>query len=97
MGRSYRRAIEDNPDIWIASGADVELEDPACRGSMARRMLMAQWLSDAWTELKDNHAHMIDAAFVKTGFKLAKDGSEDGLIDIQGWSDLVTPYSCRIL
>jgi hypothetical protein len=94
MGRSYRRAVENDPDIWIAASGDVDLEDPACRSAMARRMLMAQWLSDAWTDLITNHAHMINAAFVKTGFKLAKDGSEDGLINIQGWSAL-EPYSYR--
>jgi len=57
-------------------------------------MLMAQWLSDAWTDLTTNHANMINSAFVKTGFKIAKDGSEDGLIDIQGWSALER-YSYR--
>jgi hypothetical protein len=94
MGRSYRKAVEDNPDIWIASTEEQEIADPACRGAKARRMLMAQWLSAAWTELTTDHAHMIDAAFVKTGFKVAKDGSEDHLIDIQGWSD-PTPYTYR--
>ena len=95
MGRSYRKAIEDNPEIWIASAADQELDDPACRGAMARRMLMAQWLSSAWTDLTTKHAHMIDSAFVKTGFKVAKDGSEDHLIDIQGWSG-AEAYSYRV-
>jgi hypothetical protein len=86
MGRSYAKAVENNPEIWIASAEEQELDDPACRGAMARRMLMAQWLSAAWTELTTKHAHMIDSAFVKTGFLVAKDGSEDHLIDIQGWS-----------
>ena len=86
MGRSYGNAIENNPEIWIASNVDEELEDPTCRGAKARRMLMATWLSEAWTDLTTNHSHMIDAAFIKTGFKVAKDGSEDHLIEIQGWS-----------
>jgi hypothetical protein len=94
MGRSYRLAVETNPEIWIASSADQELEDPACRSAAARRMLMAQWLSDAWTDLTTNHVHLIESAFIKTGFKIAKDGSEDHLIDIQGWSD-PAPYSYR--
>ena len=86
MGKSYRDAVEHNPEIWIASNAEEELEDPTCKGAKARRMLMATWLSEAWTSLTTNHSHMIDAAFIKTGFKVAKDGSEDHLIDIQGWS-----------
>jgi hypothetical protein len=94
MGRSYDVEIEKRPDIWIATAEEQELDDPACRGAMARRMLMAQWLSAAWTELCANKSHMIDSAFVKTGFLVAKDGSEDHLIDIQGWS-APTPYSYR--
>ena len=86
MGKSYRDAVETNPGIWIASNADEELEDPTCNGAKERRMLMATWLSEAWTSLTTDHEHMIGAAFVKTGFKLAKDGTEDHLIDIQGWS-----------
>ena len=94
MGRSYRTAIEQNPDIWRASSGDVEIEDTNGTSAMARRMLMAQWLSDAWSDLVTNHSDMIDTAFVKTGFKLAKDGSEDHLIEIQGWS-APEPYSYR--
>lgn len=94
MGNSYRTAVEQSPDIWIAQSDDVEIEDTNCTSAMARRMLMAQWLSDAWVELTTNHSNMINTAFVKTGFKLAKDGSEDHLIEIQGWSDPKT-YSYR--
>ena len=47
---------------------------------------MAQWLSDAWADLCTNHSKMIETAFVKTGFKLAKDGSEDDKIELQGWA-----------
>jgi hypothetical protein len=94
MGSSYRTAVETKPEIWIASTGDVELEDPTCRSAMARRMLMAQWLSDAWTDLTVNHPQLIESAFVKTGFKIAKDGSEDHKIEIQGWASH-TPYSYR--
>ena len=86
MGRSYRVSVEQEQSIWIAGSADVEIEDPTCGAAMSRRMLMAQWLSAAWKDLTANHAHMIESAFVKTGFKVAKDGSEDSLIEIQGWA-----------
>ena len=46
MGNSYRAAVEQNPDIWMASSDDVEIEDANCTSAMARRMLMAQCLSD---------------------------------------------------
>ena len=41
----------------------------------------------AWAELCDAEKanSMIRSAFVDTGFLLAKDGSENGLIKLQGW------------
>ena len=86
MGRSYRASVESEQSIWIAGSATVEIEDPTCGAAMSRRMLMAQWLSTAWTDLITHYPHMIASAFVKTGFKVAKDGSEDSLIEIQGWA-----------
>ena len=86
MGRSYRASMEVNTDIWIAGSASDDIEDPTCSGAMARRMLMAQWLSAAWTDLTSNYSHMIESAFIRTGFKLAKDGSDDKLIELQGWA-----------
>jgi hypothetical protein len=96
MGRSYTRAIQENPEIWIASSAEVEIEDAACRSAMARRMLMAQWMAEAWDDLRFNHSSMIRKAFVRTGFLVAKDGSEDGEIAIQGWAPPpAAPYTYR--
>ena len=86
MGRSYRTSVEADQTVWIADNDNDDIEDPACSAAMERRMLMAQWLSTAWTDLTSNHSHMIESAFIKTGFKIAKDGSEDHLIDIQGWA-----------
>jgi hypothetical protein len=92
MGRSYKTAIETNPDIWMSDSDN--LDDPDCTSAMSRRMLMAQWLSEAWKELTSEHSHLIDTAFVRTGFKLALDGSDDHKMEIQGWSSL-SPYSFR--
>jgi hypothetical protein len=86
MGRSYRAAVMSNPEIWIASNDSEDLDDAQSSSAKARRMLMAEWLSAAMTDLTTNHTNMIDSAFIKTGFKIAKDGSEDHLIEIQGWS-----------
>ena len=47
-----------------------------------RRMLLAQWVSDAWDDVCTNHLHLIQRAFVTTGFLVAKDGSENHLIDL---------------
>ena len=48
-------------------------------------MLIVQWLADAWEDLTTNHKKLIELAFVHTGFLLAKDGSEDHKMSIQGW------------
>ena len=45
-------------------------------------MLVATWVSDAWDELRRENKHSVRSAFVKTGFLVAKDGSENSLIDI---------------
>ena len=94
MGASYKAEISAHPEIWIATSAEEELEDANCSSAMHRRILMAQWLSRAWTDLTTNHKDLIRAAFVATGFLVALDGSEDSLIQLQGWSSS-TPYTYR--
>lgn len=94
MKASYAREVSVNPEIWIAAAEAQESEDARSRSAESRRMLMARWLSDAWTELCTNHRHLIRQAFVHTGFLIAKDGSEDGLIDLQGWT-ATEAYSFR--
>jgi hypothetical protein len=51
-----------------------------------KRMLIATWTSVAWAELCDPKSPLIRAAFVDTGFLLAKDGSENKLVKLQGWT-----------
>ena len=88
MGKCYQAEVEQNPHIWLASDDDdhaMNIDDPNCASDGARRILMAQWLSAAWADLEANHKHLIDSAFLQTGFLLAKDGSEDGLVSLQGW------------
>ena len=94
MGRSYRASVEADQEIWINASDEIEIENPTCSAAMSRRMLMARWLSDAWADLTTNYSHLIESAFVKTGFKVAKDGSEDHLIEIQGWA-ATEPYTYR--
>ena len=51
-------------------------------GDSVKRMLVAKWTSQAWTEICATHYQLIRSAFVKTGFLLAKDGSENHLIEL---------------
>lgn len=94
MAARYQEELETNPHIWLASdGEDVEIEDTNSSSAMERRMLMAQWLSDAWSDLQTNGAKQLDAAFLQTGFLVALDGSQDHLIQLQGWKG--RPYKFR--
>ena len=96
MGRAYQAAVERDPQIWRAEAADQEIEDANCTSAMARRMLMAQWLSEAWEDLTTNHRDLIGKSFVHTGFLLAQDGSEDHRMSIQGWPEPPHPaYAFR--
>ena len=51
-----------------------------------KRMLIATWTSEAWMGMCSNpDKKVFNKAFVDTGFLLAKDGSENGLVNLQGW------------
>jgi hypothetical protein len=95
MARSYRKEVSDHPEIWMATSADDDIADAQGNAAMQRRMLMASWLSEAWKDLQSpKYNHMIKSAFVHTGFLLALDGSEDHLLNLQGWAG-DSPYTFR--
>lgn len=48
-----------------------------------RRMLMATWVLHAWARCSKKD-YLLRQSFVSTGFLLAKNGSEDGLIKMAG-------------
>ena len=90
MAARYQEELERNPHIWLAGGEEDDyeghIEDPNSNSAQARRILMAQWLSAAWADLEANHAQLLDAAFLQTGFLVTLDGSQDDQIKLQGWS-----------
>ena len=55
MRASYIKEVEKNPHIWMASDADVDIEDSKSNSAMQRRILMAKWLQDAWLDLIMNN------------------------------------------
>ena len=74
----FEEAYDRNLDAW---------NRPAKSGGLTastKRMLLAEWSADAWSQLchPDNN-HIIKKAFVKTGFLVAKDGSENHLIELR--------------
>jgi hypothetical protein len=95
MAQMYAGEVLEHPEIWFQTDDDdQELEDTQGSSAKARRMKMATWLSAAWEDLKTNHHRLLSQAFVATGFLVALDGSEDHLIDLQGWSHQ-DPYKFR--
>lgn len=72
----FEDAYEDDFDRWNCSSKLGGLT--ACE----KRMLIAKWASESWAELCLEHKRLIESAFIKTGFLVAKDGSENHLIEL---------------
>ena len=86
--KEYRGRHEECMSLW-GPGCDYGDDDVDCPESSGRlsgvarkRMLVARWASEAWTELCTENQGLLQAAFVKTGFLIAKDGSENHLIQL---------------
>ena len=67
-----KRAEEDEHFDW---------DESLCAAD--KRMLMAQWASKAWEDICLNHHHLLLTAFVRTGFLVAQDGTQNGLIELE--------------
>jgi hypothetical protein len=76
IAKLYDADYSKHPDQWELPKREGGLSDSA------KRMLVAQWVSTAWQDVATNHKHLIRSSFVKTGFLLAKDGSENHLVQL---------------
>ena len=74
----YDRDYERDEDSWHLPKKQGGL------GDARKRMLVAQWASEAWAEFKTcpKRQQQVRDAFVKTGFLIAADGSENHLIEL---------------
>ena len=84
VGQTLKRKIAKRYDAAYSENT-AEWERPAKQGGltdMKRRMMVAQWAAEAWQEMCESHHKLIQSAFVRTGFLIAKDGSENGLIEL---------------
>jgi len=75
ISKLYDEDYENNPDSWELSPSEGGMTESS------RRMLVARWTSKAWSEVSKNET-LIKSAFVRTGFLVAKDGSENHLIQL---------------
>lgn len=84
VGQTLKLKIAKRYDAAYAANT-AEWERPKKKGGLndwKKRMLVAQWTAEAWQELCGQNQRLIRSAFVRTGFLIAKDGSENGLIEL---------------
>ena len=77
MAKRYTRDYDADSDAWHLPKKEGGL------GNMKKRMLVAQWASEAWAEFTTENHTCILHSFIKTGFLIAKDGSENGKIELR--------------
>jgi hypothetical protein len=85
--------VDRNVGAWLKQRAyalqDQELDDDDTwsheegLSKPDKRKLCAKWLNQAWQELKTEHRHLLDSAFVDTGICIAADGSQNRLIRLR--------------
>jgi hypothetical protein len=85
--------VDCNVGAWLKQRAyalqDEELDDnddwshEDGLSKIQKRKLCAKWLNQAWEELKTEHPHLLDSAFVDTGICIAADGSQNHLIRLR--------------
>ena len=81
VGQTLKVKIGRKYHEWLET--DINNFDKAPSKNLMRR-LIAGWASEAWADLCANHQDLIRSAFVKTGFLVAKDGSENHMIELWG-------------
>ena len=59
-----------------------------------KRIIVATWASKAWEELLRDNKQCTRSAFVKTGFLVAKDGSENHIIGISDGGQTLHFLNC---
>ena len=71
----YQIDFEKNHGLWTSDDGQLSASQ--------KRMKFATWAFQAWLVVREQQ-HLIRSAFVKTGFLIAKDGSENHLIQVSG-------------
>ena len=76
--KRYDTALNDDETRlrWEQPKREVGLTDSK------KRQHIAQWASEAWDEFCCENQYCIKRAFIGTGFLVAKDGSENHLIEL---------------
>ena len=93
IGAAIKAKMRIMYEVWIDQW-ERDGEPPLSASD--RRLLLANWVSVAWEELKANGAHLIRQSFVETGFLVARDGSENHLIKMAGVKGYTVPRPTRV-
>ena len=84
MSIFYHEAVKDHRYEWMY--------DSSALSASRRRMLMAEWLVNAWI-IMQQQPNFFKQAFVSTGWLLKRDGSEMGKIKIDCLSKVGLDYN----
>ena len=85
-GHNYQKWLDegDNADIWFGHQKGLT--------AMERRILITQWVVNAWQELcSSKYDHLRKRSWEKTGSLITADGSEDAKITPEGLADYKVP------
>lgn len=87
VGQELKRRIAELFDAHYEKYEAFWDNDVTCR---QKRMLVAQWVAIVWKEVRlgVKGREMIRNSFVKCGFAVAMDGSENNLIELQGYTGI---------
>ena len=82
FGNEIKKKIGENLERWLEKDDNIDKWHDKL-SARERRILMTQWLGDAWDVLKSKSDY-IWRLFQKTGCLITSDGSEDDQIKPQG-------------
>lgn len=90
VGNHFQRRMGEKYHAYMKANSGGDPSNPLQIGVPKKRMLMAGWMSEVWEDLisgldSTTVKSIVTPAFVKTGFLLAKDGSENSLVSMDGW------------
>ena len=85
FNKPFKAKVDDLFNEHLLANLDAYINDtlPAKKG----RILMTQWIGQAWAEVSDSMADTVRAVFKSAGISVKQDGSEDDLIRPHGLSD----------
>ena len=81
LQKEYEEWADENFEEWSTNKTTAS----------QRRILFAKWVSAAWKRMQ-SRSELINKMFVKCGYTLRLDGSDDDKVKIDGYDDYKLPW-----